>query len=108
MPITLRDVAHARAGDKGDTSTLTVVPFDDADYPWLVRELTAERVRSHLEGQVNGTVARHELPLLCVLQFVCQQALGGGVTTSLAVDTHGKTLSSRLLSLTLPDRTDLT
>lgn len=102
MSVRLHEVAHARAGDKGDTSTLTVIPYDDADYEWLVRELTAERVQEHLKEDVRGEVTRFELPNLCALQFVCRQSLGGGVTTSLAVDTHGKTMSSRLLALRLP------
>jgi hypothetical protein len=99
--VRLHDIAHARAGDKGDTSTLTVIPYDDADYDWLVTELTAQRVRDHLSGHVRGDVTRYELPNLCALQFVCQQSLDGGVTTSLAVDTHGKSMSSRLLALQL-------
>ncbi|RRO13038.1 hypothetical protein EIL87_25635 [Saccharopolyspora rhizosphaerae] len=97
----LHEVAHCRAGDKGDTSTLSVFPLDDADYDRLRQELTADRVRAHLGDQVRGEVVRYELPLLKALQFVCHQALGGGVTTSLALDTHGKTLSSRLLALDL-------
>lgn len=101
MPVRLHEIAHARAGDKGDTSTLTVIPYDDADYPLLVRELTGERVRTHLVGLVHGEVTRFELPNLSALQFVCRQSLDGGVTTSLAVDTHGKSMSSRLLALDL-------
>ncbi len=97
----MHEIAHARAGDKGDTSTLTVIPYDDADYPLLARELTAERVRTHLVGLVHGEVTRFELPNLSALQFVCRQSLDGGVTTSLAVDTHGKSMSSRLLALDL-------
>ncbi|MDI2029133.1 hypothetical protein QFW96_10960 [Saccharopolyspora sp. TS4A08] len=97
----LHEIAHCRAGDKGDTSILSVFPLDDADYERLRRELTADRVREHLSGQVRGEVVRYELPLLKALQFTCQQALDGGVTTSLALDTHGKTLSSRLLALEL-------
>ncbi len=104
MPVRLHDIAHARAGDKGDTSTLTVIPYDDDDYNWLVRELTVERVRAHLRGLVRGDVTRFELPNLCALQFVCRESLGGGVTTSLAVDTHGKGMSSRLLALEIPQR----
>ncbi len=104
----LRDVAHARAGDKGDTSTLTVIPYADADYDWLVRELTTDRVRDHLSRHVRGDVLRFELPNLCALQFVCHRSLGGGVTTSLAVDTHGKGMSSRLLALELPERAEQT
>lgn len=97
----LHDLAHCRAGDKGDTATLSVFPRDDTDYPRLVRELTAQRVRAHLAGHVAGEVVRYELPGLCALQFVCHQVIDGGVTTSLALDTHGKSLSSRLLALAL-------
>lgn len=100
----LHDIAHARAGDKGNTSTLTVIPYDDADYPWLVEMLTPEAVRQQLSPHVQGEVSRFELPNLCALQFVCRDSLGGGVTTSLAVDTHGKTMSSRLLAMELPSR----
>ena len=101
----LRDLAHCRAGDKGTVATLTVVPHDDADYPFLRDALTAERVRAHLDPWVAGEIVRHELPRVCVLQFVATGVRGGGVTVSTAVDTHGKSLSSRLLTLELPQTT---
>ena len=97
----LFDLAHARAGDKGNASTLSVFAYRAQDYPLLVREVTAERVRAHLSGIVEGDVVRYELPKLHGLQFVCQRALLGGVNTSLAVDTHGKALSYALLELVL-------
>ncbi|MCI2417047.1 hypothetical protein MOQ72_06390 [Saccharopolyspora sp. K220] len=97
----LHDIAHCRAGDKGDTSTLSLFPHRDEDFALLVREVTADRVREHLADHIRGEVLRYELPNLCALQFVCRQALDGGVTTSLALDTHGKTLSSRLLSMSI-------
>lgn len=96
----LHEIAHCRAGDKGNTATLSIFPRDDADYPMLVRELTAERVRAHLSAYLASAVVRYELPGLCALHFACQ-IVDGGVTTSLALDTHGKSLSSRLLSLDL-------
>lgn len=102
----LHDLAHARAGDKGDTSTLTVIPYADEDFGFLVQHLTADVVAAHLSAHVRGPVRRYELPNLCALQFVCRDSLGGGVTTSLALDTHGKGLSSRLLALELPDGAD--
>ncbi|MGP4015231.1 AtuA-related protein [Saccharopolyspora sp. 5N708] len=98
----LHDIAHCRAGDKGDTATLSLFPYRDEDFALLVREVTADRVREHLADHIRGEVVRYALPNLCGLQFVCGQALDGGVTTSLALDTHGKTLSARLLSLPLP------
>ncbi len=103
MPVRLHELAHCRAGDKGNVATLSVVPYSDEAYPLLVRELTAERVRAHLAGHVGGQVRRYELPLLQALQFVCTEVHDGGVTTSLALDTHGKSLSSRLLALELPE-----
>jgi hypothetical protein len=100
---TLREIAHSRTGDKGDTSNISVIAYDAADYPLLVRHVTAERVRAHFAGVVRGQVTRYELPRLCALNFVLEGALGGGVTRSLALDAHGKGLSSALLAMEIPD-----
>lgn len=99
----LRQLAHARTGDKGDTSSISVIAFDPADYQRLVREVTAQRVKAHFGALVAGEVTRYEIDSLGALNFVMRQALGGGVTRSLALDTHGKSLSSALLDLDLPD-----
>jgi hypothetical protein len=95
----LFDVAHCRAGDKGNTSTLSLIAYREEDYPLLARRVTAAAVARHLRGIVQGEVRRYELPQLAALQFVCERALGGGVTTSLALDAHGKSLSSALLEM---------
>jgi len=102
--IKLRELAHARAGDKGDISNLSLIAYERKDYELLLREVTPERVRAHFAGVVNGTVTRYELPQLGALNFVMQQALGGGVTRSLALDAHGKCLGAALLAMdiTLP------
>ena len=97
----LYDVAHCRAGDKGDTSILSVIAYDPADYPRLVERLTVDAVRAHLAGIVKGEIERYELDHLHALQFVCSHALAGGVTTSLALDSHGKSLSYALLTIEL-------
>ncbi len=99
MKIKIYDIAHSRAGDKGNTLTLSLIPYRADDYPRLVEYVTAERVRHHLSDIVAGVVTRYELPNLPALQFVCQQALTGGVTTSLTMDTHGKSLSFALLEM---------
>lgn len=99
----LRDIAHARAGDKGDISNLSVIVYDARHYALLERQLSAERVRQHLAGVVRGDVQRHALPGLGAFNFVLQQALGGGVTRSLALDAHGKCLASALLSIEILD-----
>lgn len=99
----LRQIAHSRTGDKGDTSNVSVIAYDIADYPRLERELTAERVREHFSGVVQGQVVRHVLPNVGALNFVMHRALGGGVTRSLALDAHGKCLSSAILDIELVD-----
>lgn len=99
----LYELAHCRAGDKGDTSTLSVVAYHSKDYPRLVRALSADAVSRHLAGIVHGMVRRFELPELNALQFVCEHSLGGGVTTSLALDAHGKALSYALLAMEIDE-----
>lgn len=95
----LREIAHSRAGDKGNTSNLSLIAFDPGDYALLESQVTAERVKAHFAGIVKGEVTRYTLPHLGAMNFVMQQALGGGVTRSLALDAHGKCLSSVLLEL---------
>ena len=95
----LRELAHTRTGDKGNRSTLTVIAYRKEDFARLHTQLTAERVRAHYDGIVKGRVERFALPQLGALHFVLHDALAGGVTRSLALDAHGKTLSSHLLSL---------
>lgn len=97
----LYDIAHSRAGDKGNTLTLSLIPFNPDDYPLLREKVTAAAVKDHLRDIVAGEVVRYELPNLPALTFVCQQALTGGVTTSLAMDTHGKSLSYALLEMNI-------
>ena len=95
----LRDIAHSRTGDKGNTSVVSLIAFDEADYSLLRDKVTADRVKNHFAGIVHGEVVRYEIPSLGALNFVLQNALGGGVTRSLALDAHGKSLGSRLLDM---------
>ena len=99
----VRDVALARSGDKGNRATLSVIALDLDRYPLLERVLTAERVRARYQGVVHGPVRRYVLPHLGALHFVMNDALGGGVTRSLALDAHGKTLSAAVLDMPLGD-----
>ncbi|SDV48801.1 AtuA-related protein [Chitinasiproducens palmae] len=95
----LREIAHTRTGDKGDTLNVSVICHDPADYLTICEQVTAARVKAHLADVVKGEVVRYELPNIAALNFVMQQALGGGVTRSLALDAHGKSLGSALLGL---------
>ncbi|HZY78272.1 MAG TPA: hypothetical protein VFE50_02025 [Cyclobacteriaceae bacterium] len=95
----LYDIAHSRAGDKGNTLTLSLIPYNESDYELVRSKVTAEKVRSHLSHIVTGDVVRYEMPNISSLLFVCTGALSGGVTTSLVMDAHGKTLSYALLEM---------
>ena len=95
----LHELAHCRAGDKGNTSILSLIAYRDQDYALLCRKVTAHAVKRHLAHVIKGKVTRFEMPNVGALQFVCEQALGGGVTTSLAMDAHGKSLSYALLEM---------
>jgi hypothetical protein len=95
----LRELAHSRTGDKGNIVNLSVIAYREGDFPLLREKLTAERVKAHFSGIVKGEVQRYELPLIGALNFILHDALGGGVTRSLALDKHGKSLSSALLDM---------
>ena len=99
MTTRVYDLAHSRAGDKGNTSNISVIAYDARHYTLLKEQVTAERVKAHFAGVVEGDVVRYELPNIAALNFVMSNTLGGGVTRSLALDAHGKSLSSALLDL---------
>lgn len=95
----LRSLAHVRTGDKGDVSQISVIANDPAAYPLLAAALTPDRIAAHLCGLPIRAIDRYELPGLGALIFVLHGALDGGVTRSLALDPHGKTIGAQLLLL---------
>lgn len=99
--VRLRELAHARSGDKGDTCNVGVVARDDAAYAVLREHLTPERVRHYLDGLVAGEVRRYELPNIGALNFVLHGALGGGGTRSMRLDAIGRGLAGALLEMEL-------
>jgi hypothetical protein len=100
-PRLVRDIAHARAGDKGNTSSISVWAYDAANYDLLKRTLTSERIKAAFPGLVLGAVERYELRHLAGLNFVLREALEGGVNSSLNLDSHGKSWSYLILGLPL-------
>ena len=105
MKVLLQHVAHCRSGDKGNTSNISVIAYDPALYPHLKEQLTAERFKAFYAGVVTGPVERYTIDQLGAMNFVCQGALGGGVSRSLCLDNYGKALSSAILGfeLEMPD-----
>lgn len=100
----LHQIAHCRTGDKGNISNISVIAYDRRDFTLLADLLTPAHVKRCLAGIANGAVERYELPQLGALNFVLHNALGGGVTRSLALDAHGKCLASAMLEIEIPER----
>jgi hypothetical protein len=98
----LYNLAHTRAGDKGDLCNVGIIARQPEYYPLLVRELTAERVKAWFGSWCRGRVDRYELPNLEALNFVLHQALDGGGLASLRLDTQGKTYGYALLRMPIP------
>ena len=90
---------HARAGDKGNTSNISVWVYDPGDYPLLKEQLTADRIKAAYPDLIQGPIKRYALDHLHGLNFVMQDALEGGVNTSLGLDSHGKSWSFLILDL---------
>lgn len=97
----LREIAHSRTGDKGNVSNISLIVWRPENYQLIVKLVTAEKVKAWFGDSVKGNVIRYEVPESGALNFVMYNALGGGVTRSLALDMHGKGLSSALLDMTL-------
>jgi len=95
----IHDIAHARAGDKGNISNISVWAYDPKEYPLLKRQLTAERIKKAFPKLFTGKVTRYEIDHLHGLNFVLLDALEGGVNTSLNLDSHGKSFSYLILGL---------
>lgn len=97
----LHELAHGRAGDKGDRLNISVIAYDAADYALLAEQVTVERVAALFADRRPSGVVRYELPRIAAFNFVLDGVLEGGVNRSLNLDSHGKTLSYRLLDLSI-------
>lgn len=99
MKVQLRELAHARSGDKGDTANIGLIALKPEYYSILEKKVTAEKVKQHFEGMVKGDVERFELPNIGALNFLLHNALGGGGTMTLKHDAQGKVFSTALLRM---------
>ena len=107
MKVQLRQLAHGRSGDKGDTVNVGVIALKPEFWPVIRDQLTIERVRQHFGDLVKGGVERFELPNLHALNFLLHESLGGGGTVSLMTDAQGKTFSTAMLRLEIDLPEDL-
>lgn len=97
----LGQLAHARSGDKGNHANIGVIAYSDRQYPTLLKRLTAERVAEYFAGLGVTRVERFELPLINGLNFLLYDALGGGASQALRIDTQGKLLGTAIMEMEL-------
>jgi len=99
VTVQLRSIAHARAGDKGNRSNVSLFALDARHYPAIKAQVTTDRLKTAFPNLFKGDVQRFALDHLHGLNFVMDQALEGGVNGSLNLDSHGKSWSFLLLGL---------
>lgn len=97
--IRLLELCHARSGDKGDTSDISLFANDDAAWAVIREQVTLERVADYFRPVAAGPVERWEVPNVQALKFLVHGALGGGAPRSLRSDNLGKTFAAALLRM---------
>lgn len=108
MPkIALKQIAHARSGDKGNHANIGVIAYTATGYDFLRWALTAERVEAFFAALGPSGVKRFELPRILALNFLLYDVLAGGASQSLRIDTQGKLLGTAIGELELPEPADL-
>ena len=101
VELPLYQLAHGRAGDKGNTSNISVIAWDAECFALLVEQLTEARVAQWFGYRHPTKVTRYVLPKLESMNFVLEGVLDGGVNDALNLDTHGKGLSFWMMDLPL-------
>ncbi|OAE68856.1 hypothetical protein A7J71_22670 [Achromobacter insolitus] len=101
IAVPLYRLAHSRSGDKGDISNLSLIAWDSECYEVLTAQVTEARVAAWFAYRHPRRVTRYALPTLHAMNFVLEGVLDGGVNDALNLDTHGKSLSFRLLDMTV-------
>ncbi len=97
--VKLKQIAHARSGDKGDSSNVGLIAYKKDHYDLMREKVTAEAVKTHFKSICKGPVERYEVPNLLALNFILHDSLGGGGTESLKTDAQGKTHGMGLLEM---------
>jgi hypothetical protein len=107
VTLSLHQIAHGRAGDKGNRLNVSVIAYHPEAWPILVNEVTEARILALFQHRGATRVTRYLLPRLHALNLVIDDALEGGVNSGLGLDTHGKTNAFRVLSLKVTAPEDL-
>jgi hypothetical protein len=103
--VPLIKLAVARSGDKGNHSNIGVMARKAEYLPWIAEALGTQAVvdwMSHLLDPQTGRVQRWYLPGSHSLNFLLENALGGGGVASLRIDPQGKAFAQQLLEFPVP------
>ncbi|QEN49233.1 acyclic terpene utilization AtuA family protein [Pseudomonas protegens] len=103
--VALVKLAVARSGDKGNHSNIGVMARHPDYLPWIAEALTPEVLvdwMGHVLDPVHGRVQRWYLPGTHSLNFLLENALGGGGVASLRIDPQGKAFAQQLLEIQIP------
>ncbi|MBA1271521.1 DUF1446 domain-containing protein [Pseudomonas carnis] len=100
--VPLVKLAVARSGDKGNHSNIGVIARHPDYLPWIAEALTPEVIvdwMDHVLDPIHGRVERWYLPGSHSLNFLLENALGGGGIASLRIDPQGKAFAQQLLEI---------
>ncbi|MBU4633973.1 acyclic terpene utilization AtuA family protein [Pseudomonas chlororaphis] len=103
--VALVKLAVARSGDKGNHSNIGVMARAPEYLPWIAEALPPAVVvdwMSHVLDPIHGRVQRWYLPGSHSLNFLLENALGGGGVASLRIDPQGKAFAQQLLEIQIP------
>jgi hypothetical protein len=100
--IPLGTIAHSRSGDKGNHANVAIIAFNQAGYDWIKQHVTVETVGSYFKNLGASKVERFEAANVWGLNFMLYDALAGGASRSLRIDTQGKALGQAVLAMQVP------
>jgi hypothetical protein len=102
VEVPLARLAYARSGDKGDSANVAIIARQPEYLPWLRSHVTTARVLNQLGALVQGPATRYEAPGLHAMNFLIENALGGGGMASLRIDPQGKAYGQMVLEMLIP------
>jgi len=95
-------LAWGRSGDKGDAANIGIIARRPEFLPFIRAALTEQAVAGYFAHLVKGKVERFDLPGTHALNFLLQEALGGGGIASIRMDPQAKAYAQMLLDFPVP------
>lgn len=97
--VCLKDIAHSRSGDKGNSVNIGLFAQSEEAYEAISIQVTPEKVKEHFGELIEGDVIRYDVPNVQAFNFVCYSALNGGGSSSMRLDNLGKCFGANLLRM---------